>query len=399
MAIFLDFKVDYSKKLCYNILMIKREIEQKISARLNDNKAIIIYGPRQVGKTTLLHTLFDKNDDVAWYNGDNLSTQEDFERADAESLKSLVGNKETVIIDEAQRIKNIGLKLKILHDNFGKTTQFIATGSSSFDLANKINEPLTGRKWTYLLFPFTIKELVSHNGLSKEKANLENRLKFGSYPAVINDPASAEDTLRELTNENLYKDVLSMGEIIKTDKLKKILQALALQIGSQVSIHELAQTVGLDDKTTDKYISLLEQSFIIFRLPSFARNLRNELKSSQKIYFYDVGIRNSIINDFRPIDLRPDKGNLFENYIISELKKRFHGQNIWFWRNTDQQEIDFLIERNGEISIFEIKYHKKNNFKFPATFTKSYNPGKSFIINQENCTELLSGNSLDYLEK
>lgn len=379
--------------------MIKREIEQKISDRLNEGKTIIIYGPRQVGKTTLLHTLFDGDDDTIWYNGDNLSTQENFERADSEALKALISDKKTVIIDEAQRIQDIGLKLKILHDNFSKNIRFIATGSSSFDLANKINEPLTGRKWTYLLLPLTTKELVSHTNLLKEKANLENRLKFGSYPAVVNNLEQAESTLQELTSENLYKDVLSMGEIIKTDKLRKILQALALQIGSQVSIHELAQTVGLDDKTTDKYISLLEQSFVIFRLPSFARNLRNELKASQKIYFYDVGIRNSIINDFRPIELRPDKGNLFENYVVSELVKRFHGQNIWFWRNVEQQEIDFLIEKNGEISIFEIKYAEKNNFKFPVSFVKSYNPGKSFVINKENCTEILSGDSLDYLEK
>ena len=378
--------------------MIKREIEQEISERLNEGKTIVIYGPRQVGKTTLLHTLFDKEEEVAWYNGDNISVQEDFERADFDALKTLVMDKKTVIIDEAQRIRDIGLKLKILHDNLSKKTQFVATGSSSFDLANKINEPMTGRKWTYLLLPLTARELVRHTNLLVEKANLENRLKYGAYPAVVNDLERARDILAELTNENLYKDVLTMGEIIKTDKLKKILQALALQIGSQVSIHELAQTVGLDDKTTDKYISLLEQSFIIYRLPSFARNLRNELKASQKIYFYDVGIRNSIINDFRPIDLRPDKGNLFENYVVSELVKRFHGQNIWFWRNTEQQEIDFLIEKDGEISVFEIKYRRKDSFKFPSAFTKAYKPGKSFVIDTDNCTELLAGEELDYLE-
>ena len=369
--------------------MIKRELEQKIREKIGKGKVIVVYGARQVGKTTLLRTIFGAEKDVLWLNGDNDSTRDALQNASPESFAPLFRGYKTVIIDEAQRIENIGLKLKIMHDNFGSSIQFVATGSSSFELANKINEPMTGRKWTFWLPPLTLSELVSENGVLAERANLASRLTYGVYPEVVMNPENAQEIVTELASDSLYKDILSLGEIIKTDKLRTLLKALALQIGSQVSLTEVAGLVGIDRKTVDKYISLLEQSFIIFRLPSFGRNLRNELKFSQKIYFYDVGIRNAIINDFRPLDSRQDYGALFENYVIAELKKKYSNENIYFWRTTDQQEIDFILEKNGELSTVEIKKSEKKTPKVPKSFLDTYHPVSDLVVNRENYLEIL----------
>lgn len=373
--------------------MIKRAIESKIRDKIGKNKTIVIYGARQVGKTTLLTTIFGEdipNDDVLWLNGDNSSTQDVFSVSSPEAYQTLLSRYKTVIVDEAQRIQDIGLKLKILQDNYGDKVQFVATGSSSFDLANKINEPMTGRKWTFWLPVPTVSELVTTFGVVDEKAKLESRLTYGSYPAIVMDQENAREIIMELASDNLYKDVLTLGDIIKTDKLATILKALALQVGNQVSMTELAGIVGVDRKTVDKYISLLEQAFIIFRLPSFSRNLRNELKFSQKIYFYDTGIRNAILNDFRPMDLRQDVGAVFENYIVAELKKKYYNDNIYFWRNTDQQEVDFVVERDGELNVFEIKYSEKKSAKLPTAFEQAYQPKSFTVINKENYLEVLA---------
>ena len=372
--------------------MLKRDLEQKIRNKLGKRKAIVIYGARQVGKTTLLMQIFGKdipNDDVLWLNGDNDSTREMFKASSAEAYRPLFERYKTIIIDEAQRIPDIGLKLKIMQDNYGDKIQFVATGSSSFDLANKINEPMTGRKWTFWLPALTAHELVENNGLIAEQDALENRLIYGAYPGVVTAPEDARETVTELADDGLYRDVLALGEIIKTDKLRMVLRALALQVGSQVSMNELAGLVGIDRKTVDKYISLLEQSFIIFRLPSYSRNLRNELKFSQKIYFYDNGIRNAVINDFRPMDARTDAGAVFENYVVSELKKRYHADNMYFWRTSDQAEIDVLIERDGELVAYEVKYNAKKTAKLPASFAETYRPKDFVVVNRENCLEVL----------
>ena len=373
--------------------MIKRDIEQRIKDKIGKNKTIVIYGARQVGKTTLLLTIFGKDvphDDILWLNGDNSSTQDVFSVSSVEAYRPLFERYKTVIIDEAQRIPDIGLKLKILQDNFGGKIQFVATGSSSFDLANKINEPMTGRKWTFWLPVPTAHELVESFGAADERVDLNTRLVYGSYPAVVMNPKDAREIVTELAIDSLYRDVLALGEIIKTDKLRTILKALALQVGSQVSMTELASLVGIDRKTVDKYISLLEQSFIIFRLPSFSRNLRNELKFSQKIYFYDNGIRNAIVNDFRPMDTRMDAGAVFENYVVAELKKKYHDDNIYFWRTTDGQEVDFVSERDGEISLYEVKWNERKNAKVPASFNDAYHPKEFVVVNRENAVEVLS---------
>ncbi len=364
--------------------MIKREIEDKIRQKLNGGKTIIIYGARQVGKTTLLHQLFDEEEGVLWLNGDIAATREQFDGLSLDTAQTLIGDHKIVIIDEAQRIEDIGLKLKILQDNFGDKVQFVATGSSSFDLANKINEPMTGRVWIFKLFPFTISELTKAFGAAREKGALENRLIYGSYPDVVNHPKDASEIITMLSQENLYKDALNFSEIIKVDYLGKILKALAFQIGSQVSVNEIANLVGLDNKTVDKYISLLEQAFIVFRLPSFGKNLRNELKTSQKIYFYDVGIRNGLIGDFRPTASRQDIGGLFENYVIAEYKKQNIG-NLYFWRNYDGQEVDLLIEKNTEISAVEIKWSKETTLA--KAFLENYQPAEQLCVNRGNYLE------------
>ena len=248
---------------------------------------------------------------------------------------------------------------------------------------------MTGRKWTFWLPAPTAHELAETFGAINEKANLENRLVYGSYPAVVMSPGEAKEIVTELASDSLYRDVLSLSDIIKSDKLRMILKALALQIGNQVSMTELASLVGIDRKTVDKYISLLEQSFILFRLPSYSRNLRNELKFSEKIYFYDIGIRNAIVNDFRPTDLRQDTGAVFENYVISELKKKYYGENLYFWRNTDQQEVDFILERDGKLSVYEVKYNANKTAKLPGVFERAYRPDEFKVVNKENYLDVL----------
>ncbi|MDR1523001.1 MAG: ATP-binding protein [Endomicrobium sp.] len=368
--------------------MIKRDIEKKIISKIGKGKAIIVYGARQVGKTTLIKDIFGNKNGVLWLNGDDDVVRATFENINTETFRPIIGPNKTIIIDEAQRIKDIGLKLKIIQDNFGDQIQLVATGSSSFDLANKINEPMTGRKWNFWLAPLSFWEMEEQNGLIAEKMNLENRLLYGSYPDVVTNPSDARDRIKELARDSLYRDVLNLGEIIKTDKLEKILQALSFQIGSQASMNEIAGLVGLDSKTVDKYISLLEKSFVIFRLTSYSSNLRNELKSSQKFYFYDTGIRNAVIDNFQPLALRQDIGPIFENYIIAEMKKR-NSHKGYFWRTTKQQEIDYIAEKTGELSAIEIKWNEKRPAKIPKTFSSKYHPNQEIIINRTNYADML----------
>ena len=389
-------------------MIIKRALESEIRSMLGQGKAIVIYGARQVGKTTLLHQIFgtpesalspnpfdqdpDQNSDQTsplqassplWLNGDLDSTRQRFESLTPDTAASIIGSHRTVIIDEAQRIPDIGLKLKILQDAFGREVQFVVTGSSSFELANQISEPMTGRIWQLQLHPLMLSELVEAHGSVAELGALPQRLIYGSYPDVVTHPQFAERIISGLSQENLYRDVLNLSEVIKTDGLRKILQALAFQIGSQVSLNEIAQLVSLDRKTVDRYISLLEQAFIIFRLPSYGKNLRNELKSSQKIYFYDIGIRNALIDDFRPLDARQDIGNVFENYIVSEIKKQTLGR-LYFWRTTQQQEVDLVIETAGSLRALEIKWNEKKSSRLPSTFVDTYRPVAEYHINRQN---------------
>ena len=373
--------------------MITRILSKEIDKRLFDGKAIIIQGARQVGKTSLLHSKFDGNPDVLWLEGDNLETQLLFENFSLPFAKTLIGNKKILIIDEAQNILNIGIKLKIIIDQM-KDIQVIATGSSSFDLANKINEPLTGRKWEYKLYPISFAEMVAYHGVFQEYSMLEQRLVYGYYPEVVMQKAeNMVEVLQGLATSYLYKDVLKWENIQKSDRMVKLLQALAFQVGSQVSYTELGRICGLDAKTIEKYILLLEQAYIIFRLNSFSRNQRNELKFSKKIYFYDNGIRNALIANFNPVNLRNDVGALWENFLISERQKKNHYSrsyaNSWFWRTQTQKEIDYLEEKDGVIYAFEIKWSKNKKTSVPSDFIKSYPNAIYTTITPENFYEFI----------
>jgi len=367
--------------------MISRLLEKNIKDNFFKGKAIIILGARQVGKTTLLKKIANNIKNVLWLNADTFEVQTLFEEASSKRFMSIIKNNKIVIIDEAQRIKNIGLKLKIITDEF-ETVQLIVTGSSSFDLSNEINEPLTGRKFEYELFPFSFEEMVKHHGLFDELNLLEQRMIYGYYPDVVVSKENKDDILKLLADSYLFKDILIWNKIKKSDKIIKLLQALAFQIGSQVSYNELGKIIGLNSETVESYVQLLEKSFIIFRLGTFSRNLRSELKKTRKIYFFDNGIRNAVINNFTAIELRNDKGALWENFIISERRKylSYHKiyANTYFWRTHAQQEIDYIEEREGNLFAFEFKWSKHKKSFIPKTFTKTYPKAITKIITPSN---------------
>ena len=367
--------------------MIERILEKQILAKINTKKAIILLGPRQVGKTTLLKSLFENSTEIIWLNADEPDIQSIFANISSKRFEAIIGNKKIIIIDEAQRIPDIGLKMKLITDQL-TNIQLIATGSSAFELSNKLNEPLTGRKWEFKMYPVSFQEMVNHHGLLNEIRLLPHRLVYGFYPDVVNHQGNEKEILKQLSDSYLYKDLLMLDQIKKPSALVKLLQALALQIGSQVSYHELAQICGLDGKTIEKYMMLLEQSYIIFRLTSFSRNQRNELKKSRKVYFFDNGIRNALIANFEHIENRTDIGALWENYLVSErLKYLAYEQkwvNNWYWRTTEQQEINYIEEENGQLSAYEFKWNPKAKGSIPNSFSKTY-PGATLnIIHREN---------------
>ena len=372
--------------------MIERILEKQILAKINKKKAIILMGPRQVGKTTLLKSLFEKSTEIIWLNGDEPDIQSIFENISSKRLEAIIGNKKMIIIDEAQRIPEIGLKMKLITDQL-LNVQLIATGSSAFELSNKLNESLTGRKWEFKMYPISFQEMVNHHGLLNEIRLLPHRLIYGFYPDVVNHPGNEKEILKQLSDSYLYKDLLMIDQIKKPSALVKLLQALALQIGSQVSYHELAQICGLDGKTIEKYMMLLEQSYIIFRLTSFSRNQRNELKKSRKVYFFDNGIRNSLIANFEQIENRTDIGALWENFLVSERVKYLAYQqkwvNNWYWRTTEQQEIDYVEEENGQLSAYEFKWNPKAKGSIPNSFKKTYPTAIINIIHRENFEQFL----------
>jgi len=355
--------------------MIHRSLFDKIKKQLFKGKAIIVIGSRQIGKTSLMHELFPNTEDIVWLNGDDLEVQEVIAHINTAQWCTLMGNKKVLVIDESQMINDIGLRMKLVTDQL-KDVQLIATGSSAFELANRLNEPLTGRKWEYRMYPLSYAEMVHHHGLITERSLLPHRLVYGYYPEVVTSPGQERDVLRMLTDSYLYKDILSFGGIKKSNKLLALLQAIAYQIGSQVSYSELAATVGIDSKTVEAYIDLLEKCYIIFRLPSFSRNLRNELKHSRKIYFYDNGVRNALISNFSPMQLRTDVGALWENFAIAERIKyceyNDHWCNKYFWRTHKQKEIDYLEEYDGLLHAYEFKYNPRKSSTMPKDFAEGY---------------------------
>lgn len=369
--------------------MYNRDLQSVIKDKCFRHKAILILGARQVGKTTLLKQFMKEQvDEVIYLNCDEPLTVSMLANRNLSQLQMLVGGAKIVVIDEAQKVDNIGLTLKMMVDNF-PDVQVIATGSSAFELRNRLNEPLTGRKYEYQLYPISTKEILKTANYVEVNRQLESRLIYGSYPDVMTHGSEAHELLNSLTDSYLYKDILASDNLRKPELLNKLVRALAFQVGSEVSYNELAQTIGSDAKTVERYIELLEKSFIIFRLHGLSRNLRNELKKAKKIYFYDNGVRNAVIQQFAPLDMRNDVGALWENFFIAERIKfnhyRQHYCNIYFWRTKSQQEIDYIEESNGTFDVFEMKWNPKNaNATIPQSFLDAYTVASTAIITPDN---------------
>jgi predicted AAA+ superfamily ATPase len=377
--------------------MIKRTLLDNINARLNKGKAILLFGSRQVGKSTLIENLLQGKAHI-YMTGDDFNDRQLLTDASISGLKSILGKSTTIFIDEAQIIPNIGLTIKLITDHL-KAVQVIATGSSAFELADKMNEPLTGRKYEFYLYPISFEEMVTHHGLLQEKRMLNHRLVYGYYPEIVTKQGEEKELLQLLAGSYLYKDLLKLEQIKKPQLLENLLKALALQIGNEVNYNELGQTIGADNKTVEKYIDLLEKAFVVFKVPAFNRNVRNELKKGKKIYFYDCGIRNAIINEFKPFEIRQDKGAIWENFIMAERMKYLHYHHIdarqYFWRTTQQQGIDLIEEMGDQLNAFEIKLYAKQKVRFSETFTGNYPHAGLHKINMENMETFLLG-SEDY---
>lgn len=373
--------------------MIERQIEKTILSKTGTGKAIILLGPRQTGKTTLLEKIAGQTGEYLLIDCDDSLVRSRLENAGTEDIRRIIGNYKTVFFDEAQRIKNIGLVLKIITDRF-KDVLLLVSGSSSLELLSEINEPLTGRKWEYYLFPISWTELSNNAGYLKSIQQLETRILFGMYPEVINNQGNEREILKQLSGSILYKDLLSYQGIRKPDLLEKLLRAVALQTGNEVSYNEFASLLQVDRKTIITYLDLLEKAFVIFRLHAYSGNMRNEITSTRKIYFYDTGIRNALLSNFNPLNIRLDTGALWENFLVSERMKHLHYSGIWancfFWRTTARQEIDYLEERDGKLHAYEFKWNPLKKHRFPATFLKAYPGSSAELISQNNFSEFIS---------
>ncbi|MBR5352307.1 MAG: ATP-binding protein [Bacteroidales bacterium] len=375
--------------------MIERLLKNLIEKRLYRNKAIIVIGPRQVGKTTLLKMLVsDTKNKVLEWNCDEPDVRRRLTEPTSTELKAEIGDADLILIDEAQRIKNIGITLKLLIDNFPEK-QVIATGSSAIEMSNSINEPLTGRKYEYVMYPFSCEELFNEFGEQEERRMLERRLIYGSYPEVVNNSGEERETLTELVGSYLYKDIFSFQDVRKPEIIEQLLQALALQIGSEVSYNELGRLLGLNTATVQRYIDLLEKSYVVFHLRSFSRNVRSELKKSRKIYFYDNGVRNALIGDYKPLALRNDTRALWENYIIAERLKHnaynsFYGKS-YFWRTQQQQEIDYIEDIDGMLHTYEFKWNEGKHPRLTDTFAKAYPDHTFTVVSPENYQSFVKG--------
>jgi predicted AAA+ superfamily ATPase len=381
-------------------MKLDRTIESMIGKRIArtdlHKKIVIIYGARQVGKTTLVKGLLERFQGKAeYFNCDYLQVQTLFSWENAGNLANVVKNLDLIVLDEAQRIRNIGVVLKILHDEFSHL-QVIATGSSSFELANQVNEPLTGRKIIYRLYPLSFGEL-SNKATFIEKGSIVNRaLRFGMYPSVfLQDDGQARENLNEITSSYLFKDILVFQQLKKPELLHDLLKMLAFQVSNEVSYSELAGKLRIDQTVVQRYIQLLEDSFIIFRLPALKKNLRNEIGKTRKIFFWDLGIRNALIQQFNTLENRDDQGALWENFCISERLKKLHYQGMdqvktWFWRTYAQKEIDYVEEVENSFHAFEIKWSQRKALKSPNDFLTAY-PNASFeVINRDNYEGFIS---------
>ena len=376
--------------------MIARLIESKIRKALDRKKIVTVLGPRQAGKSTLAGVVAKAEADrILELNGDDSDVRTMFEDTDETRIRTLIGNHDFLLVDEAQKIINVGNMLKIIADRI-PDMKVIATGSSSFKLAKAVNESLTGRKLEFRLYPLSFKEMVGHTNLLEERRLIAHRMIYGYYPEVISSPGNEKEILKELIDSYLYKDVLEENSIGRPDRLVKLLQALAFQIGSTVSSNELAGLVGIDAKTVDRYINILERNFIIFTLPSYASNQRNELKFSRKLYFWDLGIRNAVIGNMAPLELRPpeEAGHLWENFLVSERIKRndYAGRTFvkhYFWRTQQKKEVDLIEIEDGRMSAFEFKWKPGKAVAAPRQFAAQYNNAEFHCITPSEIDDFL----------
>lgn len=374
--------------------MIERALVSRLLTRIDHKKAIILFGARQVGKTTLVRQLIKNiGEEAVFFNGDELTSRNIWTSQQIELLKQSIAGKKLIILDEAQRVPEVGLICKQLIDA-GLGLQLILTGSSTLDIADITQEPLTGRKWEYSLYPVSFGELVQHEGLPGAIGKLPLYLIYGTYPEVVTNPGDAQELLSNLTSSYLYKDILALSGLKKPMLLEKILTALAWQVGSEVSLNELSRLVGADVKTVDQYIYLLEQVFVVYRLGAYSRNLRNEINTKKKIYFYDNGVRNALIGNYSSTDVRTDIGRLWENYLISERKKLlayngFHG-STYFWRNMQQSEVDYIEEIDGKLYAYEFKWNPGAKARFSTSFMEAYRPEVAEVIHRDNFWQWLS---------
>lgn len=374
--------------------MIKREAKKQIEKAMELNKVLILLGARRVGKTTLVKSLMEKRTNARYVNCELLQNKEALETSNSETLYAFFGKYDYLFLDEAQNIKNIGQTLKIIHDSFPKI-KLIATGSSAFRLQQESGEPLTGRSRVFHLQPLSFREIVNHDDLLKAKGQLENILRFGLYPEVFNQSEDfAIEELENIASNYLYKDILQFENLKKPDLLYDLLKALALQVGNEVSLNELSNKLNVHVNTIKRYIELLEQNYVIYRLNTLSKNPRNEIGKSQKIYFYDCGIRNAIIRNFNTMNSRNDAGQLWENFFITErIKNNANSRNFvntYFWRNYQQKEIDFIEEINNMYQAFECKYNPKKKVKAPIDFAKHYENFSFHTVFTENFWKYLS---------
>lgn len=378
-------------------MFIARELHSRIKERIQENKVVLIYGPRRVGKTTLVkeisQELKEKGEKVMFANGENIETQEELSSQSIEKLKRTLAGVDVLILDEAQKISEAGLNLKLIVDHIPHI-KVIASGSASFDLAQKVGEPLVGRKFTFHLYPLSIKEIVEFRDLLYYKSFFEDHLIFGGYPEVFNLESSGakKDYLKEIVDSYLFKDIFEFESIKNHKKIKDLLVLLALQIGKEVSLSELSNKLDIHIDTVSRFLDLLEKSFIVINIRGFSRNLRKEVTKTSRYYFYDNGIRNALISNFNNPQIRNDIGELWENYVVMErLKQQTYSSiraNNYFWRTYDQKEIDWVEEREGKLFGYEIKWDQKKA-KEPQAWKQTYKNAEFEVINRENYLDFL----------
>ena len=368
--------------------MIPRTIETKLISQIDHKKAILVFGPRQVGKTTLVKDLMKKvGQPFSYFNGDEITTRNLWRKDQVPALIQSFGNTKLIVLDEAQMVEEVGgICKQIIDAELG--IQLILTGSSALNMANLTQEPLTGRKWEYFLYPISCAEIIEYSSAPELLRGLSQYLVYGCYPEVVTNPSNAQQLLNNLASSYLYKDVLALTGVKKPLLLEKILKALAWQVGSEVSLNELSQIVGADTKTVDAYIYLLEQVYVVYRLGAHSGNLRNEINRKKKIYFYDNGIRNALIGNYSLPDNRNDTGALWENYLITERKKLlayngFYG-HTYFWRSKAHAEVDYIEEIDGRLYAYEFKWNPGSKARFPSSFMEAYKPIKCEVIHRDN---------------